>query len=85
MTTQTPVRETACDHSHTCVTTEPQHVTLTGPRAAIEFNITVNAKCRNGHNHTLYLIDISDVGEAATAVGRWAAGHVDTCPGPNNT
>lgn len=73
-----------CDHSHTCVTTEPQHITLSGDRAAIDINITVNAKCRNGHTHTLYLTDISDIEEAAEASGRWAADHVGTCPGPDN-
>lgn len=81
MTPQTP----ACDHGNTRITTKPQHHTLTGHRTEIDLNITVNAKCRNGHNHTLHLVDISDIEEAATAGSRWAADHVDTCPGPNNS
>lgn len=74
-----------CDHTHTCITTEPQSQTLAGPRARIDFNITVNATCHNGHAHTLYLVDLSDVEEAVDASGRWISDHVDTCPGPDNT
>lgn len=72
-----------CDHSHTCVTTEPQHITLVGDCTKVDFNITVNAKCRNGHTHTLHLVDISDIEEAVDRSGRWAANHVDNCPGPD--
>lgn len=73
-----------CDHTHTHITTEPQHITLVGDRTKVDFNITVNAKCRNGHTHTLYLVDIDDIDEARRLQAEWAGAHVDTCPGPDN-
>jgi len=73
---------TTCDHTHTHITTEPQHITLTGSRTDVDVQMAVIAECRNGHQHTLYLVDIGDIATAATAIGQWASEHGNNCPGP---
>ncbi|MFD4547257.1 hypothetical protein [Streptomyces sp. NPDC058466] len=73
---------TACDHSQSYITTEPQIITLEGERTNIELTATLTAKCSHGHEHVLYFTDVSDVQEAADSIAEWATRHVDSCTGP---
>lgn len=66
--------------THPDITSDPQHITLTGERTKVDLAITVTVRCHNGHTRTLYLVDIDDIDEARRLQAEWAGQHVDTCP-----
>lgn len=72
---------TACDHSQTQITTEPQISRLHGARTTVDLTIALNANCPHGHQHTLYVNDISAMPDACRQLAEWAEGHVSHCPG----
>ena len=76
---------TACDHSQTQITTDPQISRLHGDRTTVDLSIALTANCAHGHGHTLYVTDISDMPEACRQLAIWAEDHVNDCPGAGST
>ncbi|WP_060905349.1 hypothetical protein [Streptomyces scabiei] len=72
---------TACDHSRTQITAEPQITRLHGARTTVDLTIALAANCPHGHGRTLYVADISDMPEACRQLAEWAENHVANCPG----
>lgn len=76
---------TACDHSQTQITTEPQPTRLQGARTTVDLTIALAANCPHGHSHTLYVNDISAMPDATQQLAEWAEKHVNSCPGTADT
>lgn len=76
---------TACSHTETAITTDPQITRLTGDRTTVDLATILTAGCPHGHDHTLYVTDISDMPEGLQQIAVWADEHVDTCPGSAST
>ncbi|MDX2528036.1 hypothetical protein [Streptomyces europaeiscabiei] len=72
---------TACDHSQTQITTEPQISRLQGDRTTVDLSIALTANCPHGHRRTLYVNDISAMPDACRQLAEWAEGHVNNCSG----
>ncbi len=72
---------TACDHSQTQITTEPQITRLQGDATTVDLTTALNANCPHGHKHTLYVTDISAMPDALQQIAEWADEHVENCPG----
>lgn len=69
------------DHAPTEITTSPQITRLHGDATTVDLTTSLTAECPHGHQHTLYITDISAMPDALQQIAEWADEHVDTCPG----